>query len=378
MKRLTPLLLLLACRPELPPPGEPPSPAVLRVDDALVWAKTATLRGDATPGTLAQLFVDDACAGALFREVSAEALAAGVEVQLVGGENVFTARLVSAAGLRSACSNVVRLERRLLPPYPSTPIVQVLPRPVANTTSFRLTGTVDRNSRARLRQTSSCEGELLGELTREEFATVGFAVTGTPDIWRSFGVEAVDPVGRLSACTAVELLSDLDPPLIARLEFGSPNPSGQATMFVVAIAAEPLSVFEGPDCQGAELRLTAQQLAVPPVATWRWSALARDEAGNETCREGEPFSFDAQRTRPPVELRVMQGLLQARVPTSEEFVELSLDAACQGTSALRITSGTLVISGVSLSSLGAPNPTITARGWNAVDGWGPCSAPVQE
>lgn len=372
-------LALAACRPELPEePATPPVPTLRLAAEPLFFGRTTTLWGEAAAGAQVRLFVDDACAGPVLLAVSAAALTAGVEVRLIDGENLFTAQAVSPAGVASACSSPVRATRETLGP-PMGPRVRVLPKDWSASRDFTLRGTISPHTRVRLYDSSSCAGDVLGELSDHDFATRGFAVQGLADEWRSMSLDAVNPLGQVSPCSSAWFMWDTKAPQFTLLEFASPNPSGASSMYV---RVEPLGtcvrVFDGPGCTGEVLHECLAgflpALQVPARESWAWSAQARDGAGHSVCRDGPTFHFDARLTRQAVELVVEGSRLFARVPVNVDRVQLFDEPECRGlmrfeTSAYGLATGVVLTPQL----LG---PTVSARGRFFDGTWGPCSAPL--
>lgn len=379
MRWLGVALAFAACRPELPEPAVAPAAPTLRLaNEPLFFTLTTTLWGDAAPGTQVRVFVDDACAGPMLLEVAAEALAAGVEVRLVHGENVFTAQVVSPEGARSSCASPVRATRETVF-APASPVVRVLPKDIAATRDFTLRGSIRVHDRVRLHDSGNCTGDVLEELSEHDFATRGFPVQGIADQWRTMSLDAVNPLGQVSPCSSAWFFWDNTPPQLTLLDFGSPNPSGASAMYVhVEPFGTCVRVFDGPGCTGEVLRECDGGdlfvLPVPARASWAWSAEARDGAGHSVCRDGPTFHYDARLTRQAVELAVAGQRLFARVPVNVERVQLFDEPDCRGLVRLETSAY-----GIGVGLLLSPQrfgPTVSARGRFFDGAWGPCSAPL--
>jgi hypothetical protein len=258
-----------------------------------------TLRGIAPEGTRVRLYFDEACAGPSFDEVSAEALADGIDLALVVGvPNVVTAQAVGPTGLVSSCSEPVRVtvEGVGLTEIPS---ISVSPSSPSRKTTFVITGVATPGSRVRL-HALSCQEEVLAELSAAEYETRGFTVEVGPNTTLWWAVDAIDGFDEVTGCShLMQTINDSTPPRYAQFRIMSPNPSSRTTawvrlngdfthaQFVLAAAcagAPELTRDAGFLCSG--FSDCTQLVEFPADASTYWSLDAEDEAGNRTCFDG--------------------------------------------------------------------------------------------
>lgn len=294
---LTALWCALAACVE-PTPRAPPEVGapVLEALPATTAFRTVTLGGSAEEGAVVRLYVDDACAGPVLREVTSAQLAAGVEVELVPrAVNVFTARAFSRAGARSACAAPVRVESTPLDPPPTPTLeAQALGPPGVPTGRFRLWGRVAVAPTVLVRLfRGPCAGTPLFVLTPEEYER-GVQVTLPANTFSTFSAQSVDVTMARSACASLTLVPDDRPPSAAIVRVASPNPSSGGFIWVTVHDASEFAgatFFAGPRCHGPWSATCVHPseclfwigLGPEPV---EWSVSVFDEAGNAACFEG--------------------------------------------------------------------------------------------
>ncbi|MBL8914620.1 MAG: hypothetical protein JNM17_28205, partial [Archangium sp.] len=308
---------------------------------------TFTLTGVADDATIIRLYVDEACAGPVLREVSAETLRAGVELELVPRAlNPFTARAYSPAGVRSDCSDVVHVQSTPLdpPPVPTLQAVKVGSRPGG---PFRLFGLVALQPTVQVRLfRDQCGGTLVRAMTPEEFEE-GTLVVVPPDAYTLFFAQSVDATAARSACASVTVMSDSMPPPSATIRVASPNPvnGGFAAIAVGGFEVQRSGVYEHPHCEGGSSWCDAtfsECVLVLGLNTdvVEWSVRVEDGFGNGRCVEGtEVLLRDSGPTReqaPELELfrasEFSPWTLSARVQvwTRFTFVQFYDAADCTG------------------------------------------------
>ena len=144
------LLLFAGCVPPVAPLPVTPAAPVLDPVSVEQHRRLFNLRGVVATETAVRLFTDTACAGPLYRQVTAVEFAKGVPVELVGGaDNVFSANAVSSLGATSACSAPVRVRYAPLP-RPGRPSVASHPDSPSWQTHFTIAGASDLSARVRL------------------------------------------------------------------------------------------------------------------------------------------------------------------------------------------------------------------------------------
>ncbi|MFT3712160.1 MAG: hypothetical protein QM817_31335 [Archangium sp.] len=316
--------LLIACEPPPPTPGIPEAPLFESMESPTPFANVK-LKATAPPDARVRLFVDEACAGPVLKEVSSEALAEGVEVALVPlFDNVFSARAVTAKGERSECSTPlrVRFEPKTAPPRPTLkstpPSPSLQPR-------FSLSGTAPDAAFVTLFQ-DTCGGAVLHVLSKERFESDGVLVVLPENTTRSFAVQSTDVTGQHSQCATISLLTDTVPPRVFRAEVTSPNPasSNSARLHVTGdFDMQTVRFYEHPHCLGSGFYGCdfgngschfVVRLFEPET---QWSIRAYDWLGNWRCVEGEE-TLVVDESLPPStpELRANGVLLESRIPVS--------------------------------------------------------------
>lgn len=337
---------LAACTPpEVRAPAAVNAP-VLSVPVTTTPFPTLTLTGAADDATIIRLYVDEQCAGPVLRELSAETLRAGVELELVPRAiNVFTARAYSTAGVRSECSEAVRVESAPLDPPPKPTLMAQRTGPLP-TNRFRLFGTVDPQPTVLVRLfVDQCGGSLIRTMTPAEFA-VGTRVMVPSNTFTTFYAQTVDATSARSLCTSISVTSDDRPPGTVFLRVASPNPvsGGFAAVGVSGFDVVRVHVFEQPRCRGGFSTCDAFSecfLLVPlntPVV--EWSALVEDGSGNSRCVDSdEKLIRDDSLGEQAPELEVVRAsefspwMLRTRLQVWSNFsyVQYFAGAGCEGT-----------------------------------------------
>ncbi len=357
----------------------------------LISTRHLRLTGAAPEGTVVWLFVDDACAGPVFAETTAEGLAAGVEVELLPAAiNTFSALAISREGLRSACSEPVRLTVDSLAP-PRAPTLTATPPSPAPTETFTLTGTATAGTRIRLHQ-FGCAGAVLDELSAEEFVATGFRRIVRDGTTVFFGVDAVDLAGEVSACSQiVRVEADLQPPRSAVLRLLSPTPSPNQRAWVrVTGDFERMLVVPAADCAsaldfdtsatfcGAFGSCEPQIVTFPADATTPWSVACEDGAGNRACFNAtEAWTHDSLLLPGPPELTLSFNItVSVRAPVGIDEVWVTESADCSGEVVERADVRTAISYGLR-TRLSADGGVLTAYG-TVFDGGvsTPCSLPL--
>jgi len=303
----------------------------------------ATLRGEADEASVVRLYADRACAGPVYREVSGEALRAGVEVELLPNRpSPFTARAWNLEGQRSDCSNAASItwSPRPPPPVPTLRVDHV----------FTSRGVVQLSGVApladRVLVTESCGGRAIAELTPDQFAvgiTLALDFLGTTYL---FATSVTEVEGR-SACSAgVAVTWDRSPPDHGVLRLLSPNPSPEDSFRVAwsgSFEVVRVDLFSGAKCSGwleGSCRGTARECDfifwAPRPGENHVSARTWDGAGNTTCDElEEVVTWDpsAPRVRPVFTVEP-SGEVRLRVPVSVSVLEVFSEPDCRGTATL--------------------------------------------
>ncbi len=382
-----------ACAPPTPPPPGPPDAPVLDAVAGPVATRRFRLTGTAPADTVVWVFVDDACAGPVLAETTAEALATGVEIELLASAvNTLSALAISSSGLRSACSAPVLVEVEELA-RPGTPALASRPVSPAATETFALYGFAPVDTTVRL-HAFDCSSVVLDELPAAEFATTGFLRIVRDGSTSFFAVDVVSASGEVSDCSQPLLIeADLQPPRVATLRLLSPTPSpNQQAWISVSGDFERMQLVPAADCAGApdfETNATfcgafgscaLQVLTFPADATTPWSVECADGAGNRACFNAtEPWTHDSRLPAASLELTRQSSTrrMAVRVPFGVDEVELTESEDCTGP----IVEMTDVRSAMSygLRTL-APidGGVFTVYGWS-YDGGGatPCSRPLR-
>lgn len=328
------LCALSACAAR--PPSEPPrpvAPTLVAVHGGPVFPR-ALLRGEAPDALVVRLTVDRACAGPTFLDVTPEQFAAGVEVELVVGPNVFTARSISATGQASDCSAPLELERTFLDP--PQPLNSVMAHPLAPRT-FSIRGRAPEDTRVRL-HAQRCNNPVLEELDAAAFLAQGFTVSFQEDGFFTFGLEAVDAIGQVSPCWVLTVRSKTTLPTAA-LRWVSPQPTPEPMALLEATGdfstitirselgcqGQQLGVGYGSSFRGVVLRVS------PPDAGWvgPFSAYLLDDVGNSACIEGLSLAYDSLASTAPV-LQLDAAGVQALVHPGRRALEFFTSADCSG------------------------------------------------
>ena len=337
MTRSVLLALVIAACSAPPPmvPGAPPVP-LLEPAAAQVYRRAFTLLGAAPGAAVLRLFVDEACAGPVFLEVSSEALAAGLKLDLVEGDNVFSAHAVSSAGLVSACSTPVRV-RFVSLPVPVTPQFTVFPSETASTRVFTVKGTVGEYVSVVQLHDLDCQQPVLDTLTPERFRDEGFIITFARDGSRRLALDVLDINGQRSSCAMTFVTSDQTPPERVDLQFRSPTPSNQNSAYLEIYSPDSVEIRLGPECTGPLGALCSQgsclqvvQFLSPVPQPVQWSAGVTDLAGNTACFAGPPWTYEPMLATEPIELTWNNSRVGGKVPTGRRDVELFATADCTG------------------------------------------------
>lgn len=333
------LLALVFAACSAPTPLVPGAPAVPLLEPAAaqVYRRAFTLLGAAPAAAVVRLFVDEACAGPVFLEVSPDALAAGLKLELVEGDNVFSAHTVSSAGLVSACSTPVRV-RFVSLPVPVTPQFTVFPSLYASTRVFTVKGTVGEYVSVVQLHDLDCQQPVLDTLTPERYRDEGFIITFTRDSSRRLALDVLDINGQRSSCAMTFVTSDQTPPERVDLQFRSPTPSNQNSAYLDIYSPDSVEVRLGPACTGPLGALCSQGECMPVVQFLspvpqpvQWSARVTDLAGNTTCFEGPPWTYDPMLATEPIELTWNNSRVGGKVPTGRSHVALYSTTDCSGT-----------------------------------------------
>jgi hypothetical protein len=342
---LASLLLLSACAPEPEPEPEPPPTPTLEPLVSPTPFSSVTLRGTAPPDSVVRVFVDEACAGPVLREVSSAALAAGVQVDLVPDANVFTVRASTSRGVRSACSEPVRVRFERQPP-PATPTLRSEPPSPTNSRRVRLVGSAPSAEVVHVFREGGCLPEtLVTTVSREQFELHGVPVETSTNVVNRWFVQSVDVTGQRSDCAGVVVWVDLAPPTLRRVEVASPNPSNSPYALLRIEALYPSDVAEywvypSRGCKGPATFACAD-VTRSCLFPWkmtpselRWSAQAFDLAGNGVCVDAsEVVRFEPAPNEPLVELSADGILLVTRVPwdgLTVRWVAYFNEANCAG------------------------------------------------
>jgi hypothetical protein len=344
-----------------------------------------TLEGTAPDDTVVRLYLDTACRGPVFRDVTSVELSEGVSVDLLmGPPNVFSAVAIDLRGVASACSEPIRVSF-LRPERPELTDFSISPLPPTRATRFTIRGSSLHATRVRLWDGFDCsDADLIATMSAESFQTVGFEVDLEPNESRSFAVDAVNVLDQSSGCSSpLSVMSDQTPPEL-QLAVRSPMPSPELEAFVSLGDNDAFqgSVFLGPSCKGPAVAscqnysCRAMKVAFPRAAVGEWSAVAFDAAGNRTAciTSPEPWAWDEFVSPPLLELEFIFNL-RARVPASYDSVRVFDGPDCEpGHQQGFITAASLVGNGLYLPP--SDGGVLSAFGSSLDGGVFPCSAPV--
>lgn len=383
-RALPALVLLLSCaRPTGVPEVLVPPPPELAPLPETVSVRSAVLRGEARDAVVVRLYVDDACAGPVWAEQTADTLVVGFGVELVPGENVFTARSVSASGGVSGCAAPVRtrLEVLGLPDAPSE--LWATPGWTAASLHFTVHGVAPEGTRVRLHGGDACDGPVVAELSPRAFFEQGFAIDlapGTVQQW--VNLDVVSSAELASACTRRLLVVDLQPPVLT-LTWASPLPSSEPSAWVrVRGDFATATLFEGRDCAGAQLGSCQGGdclLEVAPVSEQVLSAWAEDPLHNAGCVATlEGWSYDALAS-PAVRLRwagPFARYLVLQVPTGRPRVAVFPSPDCTGVPLIAAATADVLLEHVSEVEPLPDGGAVSGRAFFPDGGEDLCSLPL--
>ena len=267
------LLLFSGCGPPVRRAPVAPEAPVFDAVSGEQHRRLFNLRGAVATQTTVRVFADTACAGPVYRQVSAADFTQGVPIELLTDiDNVFSANAVSSVGATSACSAPVRL--RYVPvPRPGRPSAVSHPDSPSWQTHFMLAGSSDQSASVRL-HANSCSNPVLGELSATDFFSPGFPVDVPVNGSRQFAIDALSE-DQTSDCEFVRVASDQVPPVFTT-RLGSPTPSPQQRGWVVIEGDMSFfSVKASPDCTGPNLtacfNCNRLEVEFPPDASTRWT-----------------------------------------------------------------------------------------------------------
>ena len=291
---------LCRCAPPVPAPMEP-KPPTLEVpasssDDP--WrAPTLTLRAAAEDDTVVQLFVSANCSGPELLRRPIEAFRAGVELDAVHGTNVFSATVLTRAGLRSGCSGAASVEVRLpMRGQTSAPDVRgISPSMPTKLRSVRLTGFARPGWTVRIWSKPDCDGVVLASGPAADFLNEpGLEVALPLDAHYDVSLDGVRGFELTRCGTATTRLeNDSTPPDFAARLF----PQAPHAFSVSAIVAPDLErgavvrMRAGTSCEGMDLHPAGVPLCAGERCGWvlfplpsdaPMSLLATDRAGNDS------------------------------------------------------------------------------------------------
>jgi hypothetical protein len=295
------------------------------------------LRGRAPGALVVRVTVDRACAGPTLRELTRSEFGAGVSLDLIIGQNVFTVQSISPTGLRSECSDPLEIAR-FVPAAPERPSnLAVSPNSNAATRNFVIFGDAPPDTVVHLHRTN-CGTPVERSLPAPQFATEGVPITFDEDGFFTLAFDAVDELGQLSMCETVKVYSKTGPPS-ATFDFGSPWPTPEPSAWFVATGDfNELQVWSGPACDGIPLAACSQAngrclLTIhQPDSTWAgpFSAQLTDTVGNTACVLGLPYGLDANASTAPV-LSLAFEQLRVRVHVGRDRLDLFASNDCSGT-----------------------------------------------
>ncbi len=391
MSRLLVLAVVLGgCTPPPPPaPAAPEAPVLDLGPEPLVYRRAHRLTGVAPGGTVVRVFVDAACAGPVYLEVTAEGLAGGVEVELLDkAENVFSALAIGPTGLVSSCSAPVQVRLAQLTP-PRAPTLMAFPFSSTSSAHFTIKGSAQENTRVRLHSLGMCSAPILAELSAADFEMTGFGVDVPSEGTHSFAADVVDAVNEVSACSAALLLTiDHTSPRWASLALGSPSPSTQTAAYVFIRGDFSRAFFmptrgctgpSGPSCDATFGTCRLQVIDFPAEATTTWSIWANDEAGNGACFDApEWWVHDSSGPPEAVQLFVepFGGQVRVRVPTDRAAVAFFESNDCSGAAVITTNQPWVVVENGVYDVLPTDGGPLTARAVRTDGGLDPCSNAV--
>ncbi len=300
------LVLLSACAPRIDPPVPPARPIVVVPESsaAMPWVDPLVLvKVEAAEQTSVLLFVDADCQGQPLRRDSAERFRAGIELEVVHGPNLFSAKAVDAQGLASSCSDpatlqVVKLARGTTQAPVVTRIEPTMPTQGLVATVF---GIAPAGFRVRLWSRPQCQGALLA-------TGAGFGIKGlTVALERNERLEvSLDGVRgtELTLCSTPHVLANdlTPPPEVDTVAIPTELSSQQEEHFLIVTndfeATDAYAVGYGDRCPtqgqapsaginrvcaGVAGSVCQRILEMPPLPSpnlWVWRV---DPAGNSSC-----------------------------------------------------------------------------------------------
>lgn len=291
------VVLLVACPAPAPTPMElePPTLEVPATSSDQPWRlPRLTLRAVAGDDTVVQLFVSADCSGPELLRRPIDAFREGVELDAVSGRNVFTATVLTRAGLRSRCSPAVSVEVRLPMRGPAT-APEVLATSVRSPTKERsvsVMGYAEDGWTVRVWSKRDCEGIVLATGDASAFAEPGLAVPLQPNERLDVSLDATRGY-ELSRCSfgTERLENDSEPPTFSVRFFPTPPHPFRANALLVTDleVGATVRVRAGVSCDRTAAAGTAycendccDWLLFPLPVDATLSLWATDFAGNES------------------------------------------------------------------------------------------------
>ncbi|MDX2009669.1 MAG: hypothetical protein SFW67_05745 [Myxococcaceae bacterium] len=253
------VLALVGCAPPVAPPSLPPAAPVIVVPPSSrtepLRERTVSLVVDAEAGTTVRVFASAECGGPELLRRPAAAARAGLTVELVHGDNVFSAEAVSAEGQASACSSAVTVVARLRMrgELPAPVVAQVVPRNPSPEREVRLRGISMTGWTVSIWSLPGCQGAVLARGSAAQFESEGFALelpfNGSLTV--SLDAERGEALSRCSE--PVRLSHDGNVPDVRGAFFfpRPPHPWSFGTIVVPGLRFnDALETFEGRECRG--------------------------------------------------------------------------------------------------------------------------------
>lgn len=248
------LALACACAPIVDQPVPPASPIIHLPASSMAdpWVDpTVTMTIEAADGTVIMLFVNAECAGLPLERVPIERFRDGVELDVVHGPNVFSAKAIDTRGVASSCSDPVTFEvarpSRGMEPPPR--LVRVEPPVPTTALSVRLIGTAAAGFRVRVWSAPNCKGTVLA--TGLGFGLEGLRVDLQRDAVLTVSIDGARG-NELTQCSGpLTLENDLTPPELPDVHVLSALELQPEMYGVVANDAEGDTYSLGLVCGGA-------------------------------------------------------------------------------------------------------------------------------
>lgn len=299
------LLVIGACTPRIDPPMPPPRPVVVLPESSASspWVDPlVVVKVEAAEAESVVLFVDAECRGTPLLRDSSERFRAGVELEVVHGPNVFSAKAIDSQGLASSCSAPETLEVVKLARGSTTAPLVTRIEPMMPTQRFTgtLFGVAPAGFRVRVWSRPLCQGSLVS--TGNGFGDAGLAVALSPNDRLEVSLDGVRGTELTLCSTPHVLVNDITPPLaVEGVVFPSQVDRGGEQFFVVKNdpdSTEKYGIADGPSCEPAKTMLQFgfdrvcsgivgsvchRILGMPPLSSPRFSVWRVDLAGNASC-----------------------------------------------------------------------------------------------